>query len=81
MIDNDKKPEGLKVLDKLVELTKKKGQCSFQESLFRARIHLYRDNNGAQGGIKKDAETGADPLALKQLFVIQQIKSGILPEA
>lgn len=47
MIDNDKKPEGLKVLDKLVELTKKKGQCSFQESLFRARIHLYRDNNGA----------------------------------
>jgi len=42
---------------------------------------LYRDNNGALGGIKKEAETGQDPNALKQLYVIQSIRSGIIPEA
>ena len=29
MFDAEKKPEALKVLDKLVDLTKKKGECSF----------------------------------------------------
>jgi len=29
MLDAEKKPEGLKVLDKLNELTKKKGPCAF----------------------------------------------------
>jgi len=29
MVDAEKKPEALKILDKLVDLTKKKGNCSF----------------------------------------------------
>lgn len=81
MFDAEKKPEALKILDKLNDLTKKKGECEFQEVLFRNRMHLYRDNNGALGTIKKDAETGADPRMLKYLFVVQQIRSGIIPEA
>ena len=81
MFDAEKKPEALKVLDKLVDLTKKKGPCNFMETLFRSRIHYYRDNNGTLGNIKKETETGEDPLALKHLFVIQQIKSGVIPDA
>lgn len=80
MVDADKKPEALKVLDKLWDLTKKKGECKFQETLFRNRIHLYRDNNGVLGNIKKETETGPDPNAYKQLYVIQSIKSGIIPD-
>lgn len=70
MFDAEKKPEALKVLDKLNELTKKKGECNFQETLFRNRIHLYKDNNGVLGAIKKDADTGADKNAFRSLFVI-----------
>ena len=81
MFDAEKKPEALKVLDKLWDLTKKKGECRFQEVLFRNRIHFYRDNAGALGGIKKDAETGEDKNAFRSLFIIQQIKSGTIPEA
>lgn len=71
MFDAEKKPEALKILDKLVDLTKKKGNCNFMETLFRNRIHYYRDNAGALANIKKENETGEDPLALKHLFVIQ----------
>jgi hypothetical protein len=81
MFDAEKKPEALKVLDKLVDLTRKRGHCNFQEVLFRNRIHLNRDNNAALQAVKKDTETGDDPLALKHLFVIQQIKSAVFPEA
>ena len=45
MFDAEKKPEALKILDKLIDLTKKRGNCNFQEILFRNRIHYYRDNN------------------------------------
>ena len=60
MFDAEKKPEALKILDKLNDLTKKKGECKFQETLFRNRLHLYRDNNGVLGNIKKETETGQD---------------------
>jgi hypothetical protein len=53
MVDADKKPDALKILDKLLDLTKKKGECKFQETLFRNRIHLYRDNNAVLANIKK----------------------------
>ena len=33
------------------------------------------------GNIKKETETGADPGGYKALFSIQQIKSGVIPEA
>ena len=80
MFDLEKKPEALKVFDKLWDLTKKKGECSFQEVLFRNRMHLYRDNNGALGSIKKEAETGQDPNLFKSLYIIQSIKSNIIPD-
>ena len=80
LIDADKKPEGLKVLDKLVEATKKRGDCDFQEVLFRNRVHLYRDNNGVLGNIKKDAETGEDKNCYKGLYALQTVRSGIIPE-
>ena len=48
--------------------------------MFRIRIHLYRDNNGVLANIKKETETGPDPNAYKQLYVIQSIKSGIIPD-
>lgn len=81
MFDAENKPEALKVFDKLVDLTKKKGSCNFQETLFRNRIHLNKDNNGVLQNVKKETETGEDPLALKYLFVVQQIKSGVIPDA
>jgi hypothetical protein len=81
LVDNEKKPESLKILDKLVELTKKKGDCNFQEVLFRTRIHMYRDNNAILANIKKETETGEDPNAFKSLYVIQSILSEIIPEA
>lgn len=71
MFDAEKKPEALKVFDKLIDLTKKRGNCNFQETLFRNRIHLNKDNNAALQAAKKDTEVGEDPLALKHLFVIQ----------
>lgn len=77
----NKKPESLKILDKLVDLTKKKGECNFQEALFRTRIHMYRDNNGVLGNIKKETETGEDVNGFKPLYMIQFIKSGMVPEA
>jgi hypothetical protein len=79
LFDAEKKPEALKILDKLIDLTKKKGDCDFQEVLFRARLHMYRDNAGSLGNIKKDTETGEDPYAFKALFVIQQIQSEVIP--
>lgn len=81
LADAEKKPESLKALDKLVELTKKKGECSFQEGLYRTRVHMYRDNNGVLTNIKKDAETGEDVHGFKPLYTIQLIKSGQIPEA
>ena len=53
MFDAEKKPEALKILDKLNDLNKKKGECKFQETLFRNRLHLYRDNNGRAGKHQK----------------------------
>jgi hypothetical protein len=81
MFDAEKKPEALKVLDKLVDLTKKRGPCNFQETLFRSRIHLNRETPAALATVKKDTETGDDPLGLRSLYVIQSIKSGAIPEA
>ena len=79
-LDAEKKADGLKFHDKLYDLTKKVKECSFQEVMIRNRIHIYKDNNGQLGAIKKDAETGPDPKNIKALCVIQQIKSGVIPE-
>ena len=68
--DAEKKPESLKILDKMVELTKKKGECNFQESVYRTRMHMYRDNNAMLANIKKEAETGEDLSGYKPLYMI-----------
>lgn len=81
MLDAEKKPEALKILDKLVDLTKKKGNCNFQETLYRNRIHFNKETAAVLANIKKENETGEDPLGLKYLYVIQTIKSGVVPEA
>lgn len=81
MVDSDKKADGVKILDKLSDLTKKNGECSFQEVIFRNRIGLNKDNAGALGGVKKDAETGDDKNNFKALFMIHQLRSDVVPEA
>lgn len=42
---------------------------------------MNRANNAVLQNVKKDTETGDDPLALKYLYVIQSIKSGVIPDA
>jgi hypothetical protein len=44
MQDSDKKADAYKVLERLWETTKKKGDCDFQDSLLRLRIHIGKDN-------------------------------------
>lgn len=68
--DAEKKPESLKILDKVIDLTKKKGECNFQEILFRTRLHMYRDNNAMLANIKKESETGEDINGYKPLYMI-----------
>ena len=68
--DAEKKADANKVFEKLWELTKKKGDCDFQESLFRLRIDI--DPNKAQ----KDADTAPPEKAWKELVRLQKIKSG-----
>jgi hypothetical protein len=79
-MDADKKPDALKILDKLWEATKKRGDCNFLEVLFRTRTHLYRDNNGVLANIKKDTEIGDDKLGFKTLYVLQTLRSGVIPD-
>lgn len=43
LYDNDKKPEAYKLLDRLWDTTKKKGDCDFQDSLLRLRIHIGKE--------------------------------------
>lgn len=81
LIEAGKKPDGLKFLDKLWDLVKKKGGCSFEETLIRMRIFYYKDNAGMLGNIKKDCETGDASKEYRHLFVLQQIKCGLILDA
>ena len=53
LYDADKKPEAFKVLDTLWEKTKSKA-CEFQDSLFRLRVFLSKENGALLAAIKKD---------------------------
>jgi len=75
-----KKPEGSKTLDKIADLLKKKGDSDFQEELFRYRIHLSKDNNASLGNIKKEADGLPDSRGFKYIYILQTIKSSIVPE-
>ena len=79
-IDADKKAEGGKALDKISDILKKKGECDFMEELYRIRIHLSRDNNGALGNLKKEGESSTTYPQLKYVYTVQAIKSNIITE-
>ena len=76
-----KKPEGLKALDKISDLIKKKSGCSFEEKIIRMRFFLNRDNAGALGNVKKDCDTAESSKEYKSLFVLLQMKCGLIQEA
>ena len=50
------------------------------ENLLRMRVHFNKDNSGNIGNLKKEGEAlGADN-ALGKVVVLQQIRSGGMPE-
>ena len=50
------------------------------DELFRIRIHLNRDNDGALGNIKKDGEVNTAYPQFKYLYTVQAIKSNIITD-
>jgi hypothetical protein len=79
-IDAEKKAEGTKALDKITDILKKKGECDFHEELYRYRIHLSRDNNGALGNLKKEGEALPESRGFRYIYILQCIKSGVIPD-
>jgi hypothetical protein len=80
-IDGEKKPEAGKALDKIADILKKKGDPEFAEELFRYRIHLSRDNPGALANIKKEADSLKESTGFRYIYLIQTIKSSVVPES
>jgi hypothetical protein len=69
------------VLERLWETTKKKGDCDFQDSLLRLRIHIGKDNKPTLDAASKDSEQAPSDKAWKSLLMLQKMKSGLIPEA
>ena len=78
-LDGDRKPDAQKLFDKIWDVLKRKGTVSFQEALWRLRVHIVKDNSGSVGSVKKEAEQQKGDL--KFHITLQQIKSSGLPEA
>ena len=57
MYDSGKAPEAFKLLDKLWELTRKKKECDFQDTLMRIRVHYGKENAALLTAVKKDSES------------------------
>ncbi len=64
-------------MDTLWEKTRNR-PCDFQDSLFRLRVHLTKENVALAAVVKKDTE-GADPNGWKILEVLQRMRSGAIP--
>ena len=79
-IDADKKAEAGKALDKIADVLKRKGDCNFMEELYKTRIHLSRDNNGALGNLKKEGESNTTYPQFKYLYTVQAIRSNIITD-
>jgi hypothetical protein len=79
-LDAEKKAEGAKALDKITDIIKKKSESDFHEELYRYRIHLSRDNNGALGTLKKEGELLPEIRGFKYIYILQCIKSGVFAE-
>ncbi|CAG9330246.1 unnamed protein product [Blepharisma stoltei] len=77
-LDAERKPDASKMLDKIWDITKRKGPVSFQEVLWRMKVHVNKENSGTVGSLKKEAESNKSDL---KFFVgLQQIRSGGLPD-
>lgn len=81
LYDADKKPEAFKILEKLTNITKIKGDCEFQDQLLRLRIHLGKENSGIAAAAKKDAESASPEKGWKVLLTLQMMKSKLIPDA
>jgi hypothetical protein len=79
-IDAEKKAESTKALDKITDILKKKGECEFHEELYRYRMHLSRDNNAALGNLKKEGEALPEQRGFRYIYILQCIKSAIIPD-
>jgi hypothetical protein len=81
MYDGDKKAEAFKLLEKLWDTTTKKGDCDFQDSLLRLRIHVGRESKPTLDAATKNADQAPSEKAWKPLVMLQKMKSGLTPEA
>ncbi|CAD8135763.1 unnamed protein product [Paramecium octaurelia] len=78
---DDRKADAFKLLDRLWETTKKKGDCDFQNSLLRLRIHIGKEYKQALDSAFKESESAPSEKAWKSLFMLQKMRSGLIPEA
>lgn len=78
-LDADRKADAQKVLDKIFDIMKRKGQVNYIETLWRMKVHVNKENAGIVGGLRKEAETSKSDL--KFFVAAQQIRSGGLPDA
>lgn len=77
-LDADRKADAQKVLDKIWDIMKRKGQVSFIETLWRMKVHVNKENAGVVGGLRKEAESVKSDL--KFFIAVQQIRSGGIPD-
>ena len=78
-LDADRKADAQKVLDKVWDIMKRKGQVNYVEILWRMKVHVNKENAGIVGGLRKEAETSKSDL--KFFVAAQQIRSGGIPDA
>lgn len=78
-LDADRKVDAQKVLDKIFDIMKRKGQVNYIEVLWRMKVHVNKENAGVVGGLRKEAETSKSDL--KFFVAAQQIRSGGIPDA
>lgn len=78
-LDIDRKADAQKVLDKIWDIMKRKGQVNYVETLWRMKVHVNKENAGIVGGLRKEAETSKSDL--KFFVAVQQIRSGGIPDA
>ena len=55
-LDAERKQDASKIADKIMDLTKKKGQQSMMDAVARNRVHVNKENSGLIGGMRKEAE-------------------------
>jgi hypothetical protein len=77
-LDADRKADAQKVLDKIFDIMKRKGQVNYIEVLLRMKVHVNKENAGIVGGLRKEAETSKSDL--KFFIAAQQIRSGGIPD-